>query len=176
MPGMRLIDMRCRHRSLRRRTIPARSGQCSGSDRERSSPSNDNSTNKKAPPALEAPKLNDETTASASGKGLSNAETRDGHWYRVLRLLPMGGKSPCISASRLNTHRVRSTNAAGWPAELDLVCRWYRPHLERIHEDATLREADLLQLSQIASTYPSRERFLTELTLDPPGSGRTASR
>ena len=59
-------------------------------------------------------------------------------------------------------------NAAGWPSELDLVCRWYGPHLERIHEDAALREADLVQLAQIASTYPSRERFLTELTLDPP--------
>ena len=31
-----------------------------------------------------------------------------------------------------------------------------------------MREADLGQLAQIASTYPSRERFLTELTLDPP--------
>jgi DNA helicase-2/ATP-dependent DNA helicase PcrA len=59
-------------------------------------------------------------------------------------------------------------NAAGWPAELDLVCRWYEPHLERKHEDASLRMADLAQLSQIAATYPSRERFLTELTLDPP--------
>jgi DNA helicase II / ATP-dependent DNA helicase PcrA len=58
--------------------------------------------------------------------------------------------------------------ATGWPAELDLVRRWYEPHLNRIHEDAMLREADLLQLVQIASTYPSRERFLTELTLDPP--------
>jgi superfamily I DNA/RNA helicase len=59
-------------------------------------------------------------------------------------------------------------HAAGWPAELDLVCRWYGPHMERIHEDAAIREADLTQLAQIASTYPSRERFLTELTLDPP--------
>jgi len=58
--------------------------------------------------------------------------------------------------------------AAGWPAELDLVRRWYEPHLERIHDDAMLRQPDLLQLVQIASTYPSRERFLTELTLDPP--------
>jgi DNA helicase-2/ATP-dependent DNA helicase PcrA len=31
-----------------------------------------------------------------------------------------------------------------------------------------MRRADLLQLEQIASGYPSRERFLTELTLDPP--------
>ena len=57
--------------------------------------------------------------------------------------------------------------AAGWPAELDLVRRWYEPHLERIHDDAMLRQPDLLQLVQIASTYPSREQFLTELTLDP---------
>ncbi|RWI08811.1 MULTISPECIES: ATP-dependent helicase [Mesorhizobium] len=60
------------------------------------------------------------------------------------------------------------TGSAGWPAEIDLVRRWYEPHLERIHEDATTRMADLLQLEQIASGYPSRERFLTELTLDPP--------
>ena len=46
--------------------------------------------------------------------------------------------------------------------------RWYEPHLERIHEDASVRQADLLQLEQIAAGYPSRERFLTELTLDPP--------
>ena len=57
---------------------------------------------------------------------------------------------------------------AGWPAELDLVYGWYTPHLERIHDDAAMRQADLLQLAQIASTYPTRERFLTELTLDPP--------
>jgi DNA helicase-2/ATP-dependent DNA helicase PcrA len=31
-----------------------------------------------------------------------------------------------------------------------------------------MRLADLVQLEQIASGYPSRERFLTELTLDPP--------
>jgi DNA helicase-2/ATP-dependent DNA helicase PcrA len=60
--------------------------------------------------------------------------------------------------------------ATAWPAELDLIHRWYGPHLERIHEDAALREADLVQLAQIAATYPSRERFLTELTLDPPGA------
>ena len=60
--------------------------------------------------------------------------------------------------------------AAGWPAELDLVCRWYGPHLQRLYEDAALRQADLVQLAQIAQGFPSRERFLTELTLDPPGA------
>jgi DNA helicase-2/ATP-dependent DNA helicase PcrA len=57
---------------------------------------------------------------------------------------------------------------AGWPAELERARLWYEPHLERIHEDAVVRRADLIQLEQIASGYPSRERFLTELTLDPP--------
>jgi len=60
------------------------------------------------------------------------------------------------------------TGKAGWPAEIGLVREWYQPHLERLHEDASTRQADLLQLEQIAAGYPSRERFLTELTLDPP--------
>jgi len=52
--------------------------------------------------------------------------------------------------------------------DLERARLWYEPHLDRIHEDAETRRADLLQLEQIASGYPSRERFLTELTLDPP--------
>ena len=57
---------------------------------------------------------------------------------------------------------------AGWPGEVAAARRWYDPHLERIHEDAEVRRADLAQLEQIAATYASRQRFLTELTLDPP--------
>ncbi|MBB5575003.1 MULTISPECIES: ATP-dependent helicase [Rhizobium] len=60
------------------------------------------------------------------------------------------------------------TGKAGWPAEISLVRQWYEPHLERAHEDAATRQADLIQLEQIAGGYGSRERFLTELTLDPP--------
>ncbi|MGH8781523.1 ATP-dependent helicase [Paraburkholderia sp.] len=55
-----------------------------------------------------------------------------------------------------------------WPAEFETIRRWYEPHLERNHEDAAARHADLLQMESIAGTYASRERFLTELTLDPP--------
>ena len=58
--------------------------------------------------------------------------------------------------------------SSGWPSEIELICRWYEPHLERKYEDAQSRQADLVQLQQIAMSYPSRERFLTELTLDPP--------
>jgi DNA helicase-2/ATP-dependent DNA helicase PcrA len=60
------------------------------------------------------------------------------------------------------------SGGAGWPAEIERIRLWYTPHLDRIHEDATTRQADLVQLEQIAGGYPSRERFLTELTLDPP--------
>jgi DNA helicase II / ATP-dependent DNA helicase PcrA len=63
-------------------------------------------------------------------------------------------------------HRSKST----WPADMDLVTRWYEPHLQRIYEDAYIRQSDLVQLQQIASTYTSRERFLTEITLDPPSA------
>ncbi len=58
--------------------------------------------------------------------------------------------------------------AAGWPAELAAVRLWYEPQLERLHEDAAVRRADLLQLEAMAQGFASRERFLTELTLDPP--------
>jgi DNA helicase-2/ATP-dependent DNA helicase PcrA len=63
---------------------------------------------------------------------------------------------------------VADISHSNWPADLERARLWYEPHLERIHEDAETRRADLIQLEQIASSYPSRERFLTELTLDPP--------
>jgi DNA helicase II / ATP-dependent DNA helicase PcrA len=59
-------------------------------------------------------------------------------------------------------------DTADWPAALARARAWYDPHLDRIHEDAETRRADLLQLEQIAGGYPTRERFLTDLTLDPP--------
>jgi len=115
--------------------------------------------------------------------------------FRVIQLLPGAGPA---TAARLLDHMAGSptaladfrppadcaeswpafveslgilrSNASGWPAEFDLALHWYVPRLERLYEDAKVREADLLQLAQIASTYPNRQRFLTELTLDPPSS------
>jgi DNA helicase-2/ATP-dependent DNA helicase PcrA len=63
---------------------------------------------------------------------------------------------------------VENLRYSEWPADLERARLWYEPHLDRIHEDAEPRRADLIQLEQIASGYASRERFLTELTLDPP--------
>ncbi len=58
----------------------------------------------------------------------------------------------------------------GWQAQLTAVRHWYQPHLERLYDGLETREADLEQLEQVAGRYPTRERFLTELTLDPPSA------
>lgn len=55
-----------------------------------------------------------------------------------------------------------------WPAAFDAALQWYQTHVDRRYADAALRLGDLEQLGRIAATYPSLERFLTELTLDPP--------
>jgi DNA helicase-2/ATP-dependent DNA helicase PcrA len=60
------------------------------------------------------------------------------------------------------------SDAARWPDDLARVLAWYRPHLERLHDDARARAADLEQLAHIAAGQRSRERFVTELALDPP--------
>jgi len=114
--------------------------------------------------------------------------------FRVMHLLP--GIGPA-SAQRILDHMAEATDPLGalcalpsppragdawadfvvtvgnlryseWPSDLERARLWYEPHLDRIHEDAETRRADLVQLEQIAGGYPSRERFLTELTLDPP--------
>ena len=58
--------------------------------------------------------------------------------------------------------------AVAWPADLELAKAWYLPQLERIHDDALVRKLDVDQLVRLATAYANRERFLTELTLDPP--------
>ena len=57
-----------------------------------------------------------------------------------------------------------------WQLQLTQARRWYQPHLERIYDGVETRQADLEQLEQISGRYPTRERFLTELTLDPPAA------
>jgi DNA helicase-2/ATP-dependent DNA helicase PcrA len=55
-----------------------------------------------------------------------------------------------------------------WPGQVRMVRDWYQPHLERLYEHVHTRIGDLDQLDQLSTQFPSRERFLTELTLDPP--------
>ena len=80
---------------------------------------------------------------------------------------PAGAKLEWQALVALITHLHADT--ATWPADLNAVRYWYQPHLERRHpDDHALRAADLATLQHLAGGYASRERFLTELTLDPP--------
>ncbi|HEV7632527.1 MAG TPA: ATP-dependent helicase [Steroidobacteraceae bacterium] len=68
----------------------------------------------------------------------------------------------------LNLLGTLASPGRAWAGQMRLVREWYQPHLERIYEHFHTRIGDLDQLEQLAATYPSRERFITELTLDPP--------
>lgn len=59
-------------------------------------------------------------------------------------------------------------SAAPWEGQVGRVRVWYEPHLARLYEAAQARRGDLEQLERIATQFATRERFLTELTLDPP--------
>jgi DNA helicase-2/ATP-dependent DNA helicase PcrA len=59
-----------------------------------------------------------------------------------------------------------------WPGQVKLARDWYQPHMERQYEQTHTRIGDLDQLEQLSGQYPSRERFISELALDPPnGAG-----
>jgi len=60
--------------------------------------------------------------------------------------------------------------ATPWPGQVGLIKDWYKPQLERIYDAGWTRMGDLEQLEQLSVQNPSRERFLTELTLDPPAA------
>jgi DNA helicase-2/ATP-dependent DNA helicase PcrA len=55
-------------------------------------------------------------------------------------------------------------------AQVAEVRRWLDPRVERRHRNSAARRADLDRLEQAAGAAPSLERFLTDLTLDPPSS------
>jgi DNA helicase-2/ATP-dependent DNA helicase PcrA len=62
-----------------------------------------------------------------------------------------------------------------WLGQVNAVREWYRPHFERLYEQLHTRQADLEQLELLSGQFPSRERFLTELTLDPPNASSDLS-
>jgi DNA helicase-2/ATP-dependent DNA helicase PcrA len=55
-----------------------------------------------------------------------------------------------------------------WRGQINMVREWYKPHMERLYDHVHTRIGDLDQLELLSTQYPSRERFITELTLDPP--------
>lgn len=78
------------------------------------------------------------------------------------------GKSAADWSAFVELYRALRGPGLRWPADIELVKNWYLPHLERMHDDAQVRAADVEQLAALASGYGSRESFLAEITLDPP--------
>lgn len=62
-----------------------------------------------------------------------------------------------------------------WTGQVQRARQWYQPHLERLYEHVHTRSGDLEQLEMLSTQYPSRERFLTELALDPPSAASDLS-
>jgi DNA helicase-2/ATP-dependent DNA helicase PcrA len=55
-----------------------------------------------------------------------------------------------------------------WQGQVGRVREWLEPLLEARYDALEARAGDLVQLERIAQQYATRERFLTELALDPP--------
>ena len=109
-------------------------------------------------------------------------------WFRVLQLIDgVGPASARRLTARLRTHqavdddRVDDLLAALAAARAEVlraqagaqvaeVRRWLDTRVERRHRHGEARRADLDRLEQAAGAAPTLERFLTDLTLDPPSS------
>ena len=61
---------------------------------------------------------------------------------------PWQGLRDCLQAMR----------HAPWPAALERALQWYLPQLQRLHEDAAVRRADLEQLTRLARGYRARAK------------------
>jgi DNA helicase-2/ATP-dependent DNA helicase PcrA len=115
-----------------------------------------------------------------------NPKNRVAAW-RTLQLLP--GVGPATAASSFAKFEVQSWKAlhaldanlaslleslttpeAPWAGQVARVRDWYAPHLERLYAEAQVRAGDLEQMEKISLQFESRERFLTELALDPPSA------
>jgi len=107
--------------------------------------------------------------------------------FRALQLLPGVGPATAASlftrfeagafswqelntsSSELNSLMMELGNPdTPWPGQVGRVREWFEPILEQKYEAAQARAGDLWQLERVAQQFATRERFLTELALDPP--------
>ncbi len=90
--------------------------------------------------------------------------------FAALDSVSIGGeaKAAVISLAKL-LHEIHH-NRIDWNSQLTKLAEIYKPLLEESYDDHFVRYGDIEQLTEISQQYKSRERFLTELTLDPPQS------
>lgn len=67
-------------------------------------------------------------------------------------------------------------NNIPWVEQMQQISQWYQQILNDQFDNPFVRAADIEQLTQISQQFASRERFLSELTLDPPSKTGDLSR
>jgi DNA helicase II / ATP-dependent DNA helicase PcrA len=99
-------------------------------------------------------------------RGIGHLEAQSFDFEALARFLPPAAAAEllpslvgCLAALR---------HDPCWAGQLGLVRRFYDPLLPQLYDFARARLGDLEQLERIAARSPTRERFLCELTLDPP--------
>ena len=88
--------------------------------------------------------------------------------FAAMAALSPAGKARAGFGAFAELMRRLASRAAPWPAEIADAVAWLSPILETRYDDAGVRMGDLEALERIAASFPSRERFLSELALDPP--------
>jgi DNA helicase-2/ATP-dependent DNA helicase PcrA len=105
----------------------------------------------------------------ASARGIQAELAQSGHDLGALArvAVPPAARDawPAFCELLASLHRT-----AEWQGQLGRVIAWYRAPLERLYDAAPIRAADLAQLEQLGAAQPSREAFLSDLTLDPPSA------
>ena len=88
--------------------------------------------------------------------------------FAAMAALSPPGKARLGFPAFADLMRRLASRAAPWPAEIADAVAWLSPLIETRYDDARMRMGDLEALERIAASFPSRERFLSELALDPP--------
>ena len=92
-----------------------------------------------------------------------------GHSFEALKSFSSPPQTPEVDWRRLaELMNSLADPQRQWAGQVHEVREWYQRHLERLYEHFHTRLGDLEQLELLSGQFPSRERFLTELTLDPP--------
>ena len=91
-----------------------------------------------------------------------------GDGFAAMAALALPARARAGFAAFAELMRRLAARAAPWPAEIADAVAWLSPLIETRYDDARVRMGDLEALERIAAGFPSRERFLSELALDPP--------
>ena len=102
-------------------------------------------------------------------RALAHMEATGGGFSALITFVPPPGARE-VWPALVKLLSELSAPSCPWAGQLHAVMQWYQPLLESHYDAAHVRLGDLEQLEQLSGNYQSRERFLTELTLDPPSA------